>query len=268
MSPYAANQSNFWGPVRSQFTSPNDGARHVPLINSDLQIIIKTMPDLKRNPHAFTQKIKALQIAHQCSAYDIYIACCACLGVQITNQIIDNSDSLKEPIPNIDVKKGEEWINIFCTEVQKQYKGGDWAGLLQTTQGANETCDMFFQRMSEYVTACCQNANEQVNDEILRSALMSGFNKKVRDRIKLIRPEWRRMGSLSIMDLARNMELDIEDKEKARTQKVMYVSPVGPNGIFIPANHFKSGKHDVSNVTCYKCRKRGHYAKYCKNEQA
>ena len=59
--------------------------------------------------------------------------------------------------------------------------------------------------------------------------------------------------------------------KKARTQIVMYV---GPNGIFIPANsghkrkttnHFKSGKHDVSNVTCYRCRKRGHYAKYCKN---
>lgn len=224
------------------------------------------MPDPERNPHAFTKKMKALQIAYQCSAYDMYRVCCACLGVQITNQIINTSGILKEPIPNTDVKEGEAWINTFCTQVQKQYKGGDWAGLLQTTQGANETRDMFFQRMSEHVAACCQNANEEVIDGILRSALMSGFNKKVSDRIKMIRPERRTMGSFSIIR-------DIEEKEKARPQKVMYV---GPNGKFVPKNsrhktnkkHFKSGKHDPSNATCYRCCKRGHYAKFCKNDQA
>lgn len=96
--------------------------------------------------------------------------------------------------------------------------------------------------MSEHVAACCENANEEVIDGILKSALMSGFNKKVSDRIKMIRPEWRTMGSFSIMDLARNMERDIEEKEKARPQKVMYV---GPNGKFVPED---SSHRKIKNI--------------------
>lgn len=93
MSPISPNQSHFWGPVRTQLITANDGARttvtwHVPITNSDLQIIIETMPDPKRNPHAFTKKMKALQIAYQCSAYDMYRVFCACLGVQITKLLI------------------------------------------------------------------------------------------------------------------------------------------------------------------------------------
>lgn len=109
-------------------------------------------------------------------------------------------------------------------------------------------------------------------DGILRSALMSGFNKRVSDRIKMVRPEWRTMASFAILDLARNIERDIEDKEKARPQKVMYV---GPNGKFLhekggqkkKGNNFRSQKHNPSNVTCYRCRRKGHYARNCTNNE-